>query len=364
MAKEWKYGENNKNIILSEPPKQKLRITGHRIASVLGLNKYQSEFGAWAEITKLVKLPFEDNKYTLFGKAVEPKLIKLISKKFPNVVSIEDYYGNNIEKYRWNNFIDDSNVFGGIIDAVATKSDLKTLTMIVECKSSSKPYMWENNNVPIEYLLQGCLYSYLKGLDRVLFVCCFPQEIDYNHPEKFEPDETNTIMVVKKIKEVQIEMPTGEIITFEDAIKYCEDWWNKYIETGVSPEFDEKTDKEYLDLIRASKPINDTGLEELCDKALQLEEEIESLKINSGISDKEKELKVLKDNIKSGLMDQLGDGDLIATCGQYKLSGSVKQKFNETKFKKDHSVTYDKYCEETITYTLRKVKLEEGEEDA
>lgn len=362
MAKEWKYGENNKNIILSEPPKQKLRITGHRIASVLGLNKYQSEFGAWAEITKLVRLPFEDNKYTLFGKAVEPKLIKLISKKFPNVVSIEDYYGNNIEKYRWNNFVDDSNVFGGIIDAVATKSDLKTLTMIVECKSSSKPYLWDNNNVPIEYLLQGCLYSYLKGLDRVLFVCCFPQEVDYNHPEKFEPDETNTIMVVKKIKEVQLEMPTGEIITFEDAIKYCEDWWNKYIETGVSPEFDEKIDKEYLDLIRASKPINDTGLEELCDKALQLEEEIELLKTSSGINDKEKELKILKDNIKSGLMDQLGDGDLIATCGQYKLSGSVKQKFNETKFKKDHSVTYDKYCEETITYTLRKVKLEEGEE--
>ena len=68
-SKEWSYGENNKNIILSEPPKQRLRITGHRIASVLGLNEYQSEFGAWAEITKLVKLPFEDSKYTIFGKA-------------------------------------------------------------------------------------------------------------------------------------------------------------------------------------------------------------------------------------------------------------------------------------------------------
>ena len=62
MAKDWKYGENNNNIILSESPKQKLRITGHRIASVLGLNQYQSEFGAWAEITKLVKLPFEDTE--------------------------------------------------------------------------------------------------------------------------------------------------------------------------------------------------------------------------------------------------------------------------------------------------------------
>ncbi len=362
MAKEWKYGENNKNIILSEPPKQRLRITGHRLSSVLGLNEYQTPFGAWVEITKLAKLPFEDNKYTLFGKEVEPKLIDLAREKFPNVMSIAEYYGANLNKYEYNNFIDDSNVFGGVIDAVATKSDSKTLTMIVECKSSSKPNAWKNNNVPIDYLLQGCLYSYLKGLDRVLFICCFPQDLDYNHPEKFEPNDKNTIMVVKKIKDVTIEMPNGELITFEEAIKYCEDWWNTYIETGISPEFDEKKDKEYLDIIRASKPINDTGLEELCDKALQLEEEIELLKQNNGINEKEKELKILKDNIKQGLMESLEDGDLIASCGQYKLSGSVKQKFNESKFKKDHSVTYDKYCEETITYTLRKVKIEEGEE--
>ena len=55
MAKEWSYGENNKNIILSEPSKQLLRITGHRLSSVLGLNEYQSPFGAWVEITKLAK---------------------------------------------------------------------------------------------------------------------------------------------------------------------------------------------------------------------------------------------------------------------------------------------------------------------
>ena len=79
MAKIWKYGKNGNNIVLSEPPKQKLRITGHRIASVLGLNEYQSSFGAWCEITKLVKLPFEDSKYTLAGKAIEPKLISTTS---------------------------------------------------------------------------------------------------------------------------------------------------------------------------------------------------------------------------------------------------------------------------------------------
>lgn len=361
MSKEWSYGENNKNIILSESPKQKLRITGHRIASVLGLNPYQSEFGAWCEITKLVKLPFEDSKYTLFGKAVEPKLINMIREKFPNVMSIEEYYGNNIERYKWNNFVEESNVFGGIIDAVATKDDMKTLTMIVECKSSSKPQEWENNQVPLTYLLQGCLYSYLKGLDRVLFICCFPQDLDYNHPEQFEPNETNTIMVVKKIKDVLISMPNGELITFEQAIEYCESWWNKYIETGVSPEFNEEQDKEYLNAIRTSKPLNDNSLEDLCDRAMELVKEIDTLKENSGINSKEKELKILEESIKQGLMNNLGEGETKISCKQYSLNGTIKEKFNEKEFKKDNPRIYEKYVESELTYRLSKSKGEKDE---
>jgi len=361
MAKEWSYGKDNKNIVLNEIPKQKLRITGHRIASVLGLNEYQSPFGAWAEITKLVKLPFEDTKYTLFGKAVEPKLIDMIRDEFPNVMSIEEYYGNNIEKYKWNNFIDDSDVFGGIIDAVGTKSDKKTLTMIVECKSSSKPQLWENGNVPIDYLLQGCLYSYLKGLDRVLFICCFPQDLDYNHPEEFIPNGSNTITVLKKIKNVTIPMPDGRLITFEEAIKYCEDWWDKYIETGISPEFNEEKDKEYLDIIRKSKPINDSSLEELCDKASALAQEIETLKDTSGLNEKEKELKILEDNIKKGLMNNLQDGETKISCKQYSLNGTIKDTFNEKDFAKENPKIYEKYLEQKITYRLSKTKNKESE---
>lgn len=356
MAKEWQYGENGKHIILSEPPKQRLRITGHRVASVLGLNKYQSPFGAWCEITKLVKLPFEDSKYTLAGKAIEPKLIDFVRNRFPNVMSIEEYYGNNIDKYKWNNFIEDSNIFGGIIDAVATKEDLKTLTMIVECKTSSKPHLWENNQVPIEYLLQGCEYSYLKKLDRVLFICAFLQDDDYNHPEMFEPNETNTKMVVKKIKDVLIEMPNGDMITFDDAIKYCEEWWEKYIETGISPEFDEKLDKEYLDILRTSNPSNDNSLDELCKSAKLLEQDIIKIKNETGIESKEKELKTIQDAIKDKMINLLKDGETKMSYDTYKLNGSVSMKFNSKRFAEDNPTLYNKYCEESITYRLTKNK--------
>lgn len=359
MAKEWQYGENGKNIILPEPPKQRLRITGHRVASVLGLNKYQSPFGAWCEITKLVKLPFEDSKYTLAGKVIEPKLIDFVRNRFPNVMSIEEYYGNNIDKYKWNNFIEDSNIFGGIIDAVATKEDLKTLTMIVECKTSSKPHLWENNQVPIEYLLQGCEYSYLKKLDRVLFICAFLQDDDYNHPEMFEPNETNTKMVVKKIKDVLIEMPNGDMITFDDAIKYCEEWWEKYIETGISPKFDEKLDKEYLNILRTSNPSNDNSLDELCKSAELLEQDIIKIKNETGIESKENELKTIQNAIKDKMINLLKNGETKMSYNIYKLNGSIKMKFNDKKFAEDNPTLYNKYCEESITYKLTKNKKSE-----
>lgn len=360
MAKDWSYGENNKNIILPEPPKQRLRITGHRMASVLGVNPYQSAFGAWVEITKLVKLPFEDNKYTIAGKAIEPKLIKLVQKKFPNTMSIEEYYGNNFKDYQYNNFVKDSNIFGGVMDAVCTEDDMTTLTAIIECKTSSKPQEWTNNSVPVSYLLQGAEYCYLKGIDRIVFVCAFLKDEDYNHPEKFKPTKDNTIIVVKKLKDIIIDV-NGKLMTFDEIIKYCEDWWNKYIETGISPEFDEKLDKEYLDIIRTSKPQNDNDLEDLYKSAKLLQKEIEEIRANAELDKKEKELKTIESAIKEKMMSMLSEGETKMTYGTYKLTGSVSNKFDEKTFKAEHPKTYDKYLKESITYKLLKVKDESEE---
>lgn len=361
MAKEWNYSEDKKHVVLNEPPKQRLRITGHRMASVLGLNPYQTPFGAWAEITKLVKLPFEDTKYTLAGKAIEPKLIDLIAKKFPNTMSIEEYYGNNIDTYRYNNFVNDSNVFGGVMDAVCTEDDMKTLTAIIECKTSSKPQEWENNNVPITYLLQGAEYAYLKSIDRIVFICAFLQDDDYNHPENFKPTEENTIIVVKKLKDIIIDV-NGKLMTFEDIIKYCEDWWNTYIETGVSPEFDEKQDKEYLDIMRETQPGNDNDLDSLISYASFLQDEVEKIRKDNALDELEEKLKTVKESIKEKMMELLGENETKVQYGTYKLSGTVSKKFDEKLFKQDHPKTYENYMKDSITYRLTKVK-EKGEDE-
>lgn len=351
MSKTWNYGEGGKNIIIT-PPTQRLRITGHRLSSVLGLNEYQSPFGAFCEITKLVKLPFEDTKYTLAGKAIEPKLIEYMSTKLPNIKSIEDYYGNIFEEYRWNNFKDESKVFGGVIDAVSTLNDGKTITAIVECKTSSHPERWANGAIPTDYALQGALYCYLKGIDRIIFVCSFLTDIDYANPENFKVTEDNTIITIKKLEDMVFNV-NGEYLNIEGCMKYAEEWWNTYVETGVSPEFDEVKDKEYLDIIRATDATKDNELDDVCDQAFALYKEIEELKVTSGLTAKEKQLKQLEESIKNKMIELD-----TPTCGNYKLSKTSKAKFNEKKFAEEQTSIYEQYLEETTSYTLRKGKGE------
>ena len=349
MAKSWNYNEDKTKIII-EPPKRKKRITGHRIGAILGLDSYKTPFQCWCEITNLAQPPFEDTKYTIFGKAVEPKLIKYVGERFPNVVSIEDYYGPIFKEYEYNNFKDDSDIMGGVIDAVSTKDDKKTITMICECKTSSHPEQWRDNNVPVSYLLQGALYSYLKGLDRVLFVCTFPKDIDYAHPEKYEVNDDNTILVVKKLDDMLFDI-NGEYLTIKDCMDRATEWWNKYIETGVSPEFDEKLDKEYLNIIRATDMVKDNDLSSVCLQAYELNKKIKELKESSGINELEKELKLLENSIKQEMIDKE-----ITNCEQYKLSKKVSSKFNEEYFKQEHASLYDKYLDTTVSYTLTKEK--------
>lgn len=349
----WSYNENRNSIILENPPKQRLRISGHRLSTVLGLNPYATPFMAWAEITKIVKVPFVENKYIIAGRTIEPKAINYVRNKFPNIMSMEEYFGNTIDDYRYNNFKDDSNIFGGVFDFVSTKNDGKTIAMIGEVKTTGKPQLFENNNVIPEYLLQAALYARLKGLDKVLFVVCFLQDIDYAHPENFVPNETNTKLIVKKLNECFFEID-GEYLDIDGCMEKAKEWWKDYVETGISPEFDEELDKEYLDIIRKNKPNNDTELTELTIQGIKLANEIKELEVSSGIKDKQKELKIIEKAIK----EEMINNDLDYING-YKLKRNVKIELDENKLEKEYKNVYNKCCIEKVSYKLSKDMKEE-----
>ena len=345
---EWHYSEDRRRIILDTPPKQLLRISGHRMATVLGLNHFATPFQAWAEITKLLKVPFEENKYLIMGRVAEPKIIDYVRDKFPNVMSMEEYYGNAIDDYRYNNFKYDSKIFGGMFDFVCTKNDKKTITLIGEIKTSGKPELFQNNNVPQEYLLQAALYAKLKGLDKVLFVISIVNEEDYMHPEMFVPTDENTTLIVKKLDDLFFEID-GEYCGIDDCMRKAEEFWNNYVLTGISPEFDEKLDKDYLDIIRASKPSNDNDLSTLCLEGIRLAKEINDLKVTSGLSVKEKELKTIEKAIKEVMLNSNLD-----CCEGYALKRNSKQVFDEERFAKEHPKSYEGYLIDKIEVKLSK----------
>lgn len=353
---EWHYSEDRKHIELEQPPKQHKLLTGTRFASCLGLNPYSSPFQIWCECTKLVTPPYEETMYTKAGRIIEPLQREYVSKTFPNIKGPEEYFGNAYEMYRWNFFDDKFKPYGGLWDAVSTKSNGKDIAMVVEFKTANSAAKWVDGP-PIYYLMQGALYAKMLGLDKVLFVASFLSPMDYAHPEEFVPNETNTTMIVKKLKDIVLEVD-GEYLSFDELYDKGLDFWNNYVLTGISPEFDEKLDKEYLDIIRASKPSNDNDLTTMCVEAIKIAKEIKSLEISSGIKVKKDELKVLEDAIKKVMIDSNLD-----RCDKYKLKRDVKLKFNEKALEKDNKALYNKYCEESISYTLSKDLKEEKENE-
>ena len=367
---QWQYNDKRTRIITG-PVNRHKKITGHRFSSVLGLNKYQTPFGAWCEIMGLVKLPFEDNKFIIAGKTIEPKQIEFAKKFFPNIQSTEEYYGNSFKEYQYSNYKDLNTIFDGVRDFVSTKIDMKTIAMIGECKTSSKPEEWVNNQAPIDYTCQLMLYLYLDKIDKGLFVTSFLSPMDYNHPENYVVNEENTKFIVKKLNECYIPMPHDEpsisdeykgdwttndisLGGIEDAVAYCEKWWETYVESGISPEFDEKRDKEYLDIIRASQPCEDNELEDVCEQAITLYKEIKQVEETSGLNRLNNELKILEKNIKIKMIEK----DIFA-CGKYTLKRTSKEKFNEKSFKEQYGKLYDQFVEIEDSYTLSKKTKEE-----
>ena len=355
----WVYGEQENTIVVDTIPKRKKKITGTRFASVIGLNPYTSAFGAWCEIMGLAKLPFEGNKYTEAGNKIEPKQIAYVASMFPNVKNPEEYYGNIYDEMRYD-FYKHLKVFGGMWDLVSTKGDNKTIRMIGECKTSSKPQDWQNNNVPIYYLCQGMLYAYLDKLSEILFIASFLQEGDYAHPDNYVVTEDNTKLIVKQLADTCI-VVDGELCYIDTLVQKAQDWWETHVEGGVSPAFDEVKDKEYLDIIRKAQPINDDTLEGLCERAKNLVVEIDKVSKESGLDALNKSLKTIEANIKTAMLESLSDTETSTTCGVYTLKGSTTVKLDTEKLEKDYKKIYDSCCESTTTYKLTKDVKEKKE---
>lgn len=361
---DWKYSEDRKSVILPNgKPKQLLKVTGTRFASILGLNSWNTSFQMWCEITKSARLPFTGNMYTEAGQAIEPKVVNYLKKDlYANTLNPEEYYGAMVHRNIRFDFFKDEKIFGGMWDAVmVSKKDPSKIRAIVEIKTTKRAQDWQDGP-PLYYLLQVALYAYLSNINDFYLTVSFLEEADYGHPERYEPSVDNTKFFKYKLSELTIPMQEGGQLhnyTFQELVDKVLVWYNTYIITGRSPEFDEDKDAEYLKILREASPKNDQDIDQIVEEINKAESLIESIKKDKELKKLEARVKKLKDNLKPMLKTQLGPNDKSVTYMNFKYA-QTKATFvvDEAKLKK--AGLFDDYSKEKPgQWRLTKVKVED-----
>ena len=295
------------NRIQIAPPKKTKKITGTRFATILGLNPWSTAFEMWCAITKTYEKPFEDTIYTVAGKTIEPKQARYMEQSYGmDIVRPSDVWGEDYFNKTWGDFFPESKHLGG---------------------------MWD-------YLMK----AYLYGVDDVIMVASFLDEKDYKDPAAYQPTASNTITVEFKVSE--------RYPDFADKVAAVEQWWADYVDTGISPEYDEKKDAEILAALRTNTLSPETDIEALIAEAEGLKKELD--KISASTADKEKRLKTINDIIKEHAMGQFRDGDkkveVKGSTYVWTVSRSETTSVDKDALKADGLL--DKYSKKSETYRM------------
>lgn len=346
----------NGDTLCVDVPKKPKKMTGTRFASVLGLDKWNTDFKTWCAITRTYEDPFTDNIYTIAGKTIEPKIISYLDKFYflDCVKSPTDIYGKDYFKKTYGDFFPDEPIFGGMWDALVYGENNKPET-VIEIKTSKRVEDWEDGKAPIYYALQAALYATLLDIDQVCMVAGFLEDKDYEHPENFIPNASNTIVdffyVSERFPDMKKKMATAK------------KWWNDHVLTGISPAFDEKKDADILKVLRTNTVDADADIESLLAEAEALQDEIAELSARY-IAEKEARLTAVKDMIKQYGIQQFRPDDKKVEFRTkrfvWSIGKSITQTVDKAALKKDGLL--DKYTKATESYKLNPPKLIQEEE--
>ena len=355
----------NGSTISVEPPKKPKKITGTHFPTIIGVNPFSTEFEAWCRCTRTYEIPFEGNEYTHAGEVIEPKVFDFLRTSMgfgDRVVTPEDVYGKDHFKKTWGDFFRDAPIFGGMWD-VLIKDENGNIEYVVEIKtvqvdgrSGSLEERWKDGEAPDYQALQASLYAYLLGVDKVLMVAVALKRGngDYDHPENVVPSYANGNVYIDEFR-VSERYPN-----FGMFIEKATAWWNAYVLTGTSPAFDEEKDKDLLKALRTNTvDATATSVNELLARAEVLKCEIES--VMSTLTEKQKELKDILEQIKKYALTQFRDGDTkVSIRGsryEWTLSKSTSTELDKKALEADGLL--EKYTKPTTNYRLTTSEIKE-----
>lgn len=344
---EWLDG----NKIQIIPPKRPKKLTGTRFATILGLNPWSTPFEIWCEVTRTYQKPFEDTIYTIAGKTIEPKQAEYMKQTYfmSNLVTPTDIWGKDYFRQTYGDFFRESPVLGGMWDYLLYGKDGKPTT-VLEMKTSKRVEDWKDD-IPEYYALQAALYAYLLGVDEVIMVASFLEPKDYDNPEKFVCSGENTITRPFKVSE---RYPDFEKKYVKPALK----WWKEFVESGISPAFDERKDAEILKALRTNNLSPETDMAALVKEAEDLKAKLDAHAAE--VAEDEKRYKVLTDMIKTKAVEQFRDGDTksVITGNRYmwEVRKSERSSIDKKLMEKDGIL--EKYTVTTPTYAIYSGEIE------
>ena len=353
----------NGSTISVEPSKKPKKITGTHFPTIIGSNPFSTDFEVWCRCTRTYEIPFEGNKYTNAGQVIEPKVFDFLrnSMGFGNrVVTPEDVYGKDHFKKTWGDFYPNVPIFGGMWDALVKDENgnieyvVEIKTVQVDGRSGSLEERWKDGEAPHYQALQASLYAHLLDVDKVLMVAVALEDKkgDYEHPEQVVPSYANGNVYIDEFK-VSERYPN-----FDMYIEKATAWWNAYVLTGNSPEFDEKKDAEILKALRTNS-VDTTDLAHLFTTAERLKAEIEE--VTSTVATKEKELKTVLEEIKKIALVQFREGDTkVSMKGEkyeWVLSKTTSTEIDKSALEADGLLA--KYCKSKINYRLTTSEIKE-----
>lgn len=218
------------------------KITGSRIAAILGMNEYTTPFKAACEMVGLWKEP--PSKFTEAGNVMEPKIRGYVRDHAEELIG-EALGGGRIDvedpvparECGFEHF-PGKEPFGGMVDGYVTVDGKRAA--VLEIKTASRKDGWFGTDgspeVPFGYVLQASLYCELSDLDRIVFAAGFPEASDYEDPESWEPCPENTAVRIVSAYPMRAMM--------EEAVA----WYNRYIRRGITPPWTDR-DTELVDAL-------------------------------------------------------------------------------------------------------------------
>ena len=343
MAKNIRWVDSHIEI---DPPKSTKKLTATRFASVLGLNPWSSAFEVWCAVTKTWEKPFEDTKYTIAGKTIEPKQIEYMRYGYmlDNLKTPTDLYGKDYFDKTRGDFFPNVEVLGGMWDSLLVDPDNGKPLAVLEFKTTSRSEDWKDD-VPEYYALQASLYAHLLGVERVIMICSMLDPADYDDPQSFIPNASNTFIRQFNLHE--------RYPGFDYMVNQAMAWWDMYVKTGISPDFDEKKDAEPLTALR-TKTVDtaSSDLESLLKEAEDLKDEIDAE--NAKLKAKTDRLDALTNAFKDMAKQRFQPGDkFVEIPGSryvWKMTKGTTTKVNDKALKADG--LYEKYAVTSESYRM------------